>query len=68
MRRCEMTIDDIMYYSMDEYQRVMVYLLTCYDGEVVFDGYMQDEEFEQYRDCEVSTWDITTDGAICFNI
>lgn len=65
-----MTIDDIMYYSMDEYQRVMVYdLNTCHAGcEVVFDGYMQDEEYDEYRDCEVSTWDITTDGAICFNI
>lgn len=65
-----MTVDDIMYYSMDEWQRVIVYDLHTdgADGETVFDGYMDEDEYDKFRDCEISTWDITTDGAICFNI
>lgn len=61
-----MTVDDIMYYSMLDEQRVIVYRLD--DDETLFDGYMDEDEYDSVRDCEISTWDITTDNAICFNI
>lgn len=61
-----MTVDDIMYYSMLDEQRVIVYRLD--DDETLFDGYMDEDEYDSVRYCEISTWDITTDGAICFNI
>lgn len=61
-----MTVDDIMYYSMFDEQRVIVYRLD--DDETLFDGYMDEDEYDKFRDCEISTWDITTDAAICFNI
>lgn len=61
-----MTIEDMMYYCMIDGYEFRIYDLA--EGRTVYEGSVDDEDFEKFEGSEVQTWDIGTDGWLYFNI
>ena len=65
-----MTIRDFMYEcSVEDVTRIRIYDLHI--GDVVFDGYTEDEGFDEYADIDSFSWDLSIvidEPVIYFNI